>query len=192
MTDFTSLLFNDEIPTKFLTVLDEKNQDVEISMSCRAESTPVSFIDTMYSHINYEITHTIVGNAPCTFSPMIVHYDILDGLSHQVISKRDILYQSQFHWISNTTMKHKLKFLDCTYHSQKRPWSLRITWYQNNQPILCKISPPFLVYARKKETRKRDDGIDKFSSILQELEAVVRKLDPDQQPKALKMIRSSF
>jgi hypothetical protein len=181
MQEDFSFLFNDYI--NWITVWSDGNLDVNVSLTHRGRKDTSTFDPVLYSTIKYELVHSF----PPPVGPVMIVISVVDPDTKQLIQKRDLLSSTTHHWTKGS--KHSFMFQDCTYHNRKKPWALQIQYFVNNTLSLVKMSPAFMVYARKRDKRKRDvSELDEFTKILDQLVDITSKLDTTHQPKALKMI----
>eukprot|EP01080_Neovahlkampfia_damariscottae_P011143 gene11143-3965_t len=147
------------------------NFDIEVLFNYRGlESMSNKIDEQLYRPIKYELIHTFKGkdNFNTKKDFILIKIQIVDDETNEEILKNGnkIISVSESAFTKNKegifeNQKMKFNFLDCSYHNENRRFSFKVSYYLNNNlknPFLVKKSNSFLVYARKKqEKRKLDD-----------------------------------
>jgi hypothetical protein len=144
--------------------------DVSIFVKSRKEASSETVDEKLYSSIKYDIVHK--GKFIKEGYFLLCRIQVVDAETGEEIRKGKSTVLSGTTESAITSgkdgtfeQKMKIQFTDVSYHHDKKQFALKCSYFLNNDtntPILVKVSPGFMVYARKPNQnsgkRKRPDG----------------------------------
>jgi hypothetical protein len=147
-----------------------KDFDVSIFVKSRKDASSETIDEKLYSSIKYDIVHK--GKFIKEGYFLLCRIQAVDAVTGEEIRKGKSTVLSGTTESAITSgkdgifeQKMKIQFTDVSYHHDKRQFALKCSYFLNNDtntPILVKVSPGFMVYARKPNQnsgkRKRPDG----------------------------------
>lgn len=203
----------------YLTTMKFSLESVKIDCKSRSEPS-CSIPNNMFSSLKYILEVSL----PISFfgkEILMIQVQVVDYTNPQEeISKegRSILKETKsIHTFSVDSIeqrcKMKLQFNDSSFHYKKKEFAFKISILNptlSQQPILVLLSPPFKVYARKPQSKRKDienenrevkkvkresgvkDNYQDFQKTLKILVQKVENLNEEQKKEAIDTIKKNF
>jgi hypothetical protein len=189
----------------------EKDIDIDISFHYRGlKNTSQQVEGELFRPIKYELIHEMKGNTKIPMDFILIKIQVIDNETNEEILKNGskILNISECTFIKNPSsgkfenQKMKFQFLDCSYHNERRHFAFKISYFMNDlpSPFLVKKSNPFLVFARKKQEKRKfneiestnDSMLSQFENKFKEMMKFYPQLTHQEQIVAKKMVTKHF
>jgi hypothetical protein len=194
---------------KWTILKNEKDIDIDISFHYRGLKNSIPQVDgELFRPIKYELIHEMKGKQMIPADFIRIKIQVIDNETNEEILKNGsrILNISEVTFTKNSSngkfenQKMKFQFLDCSYHNERRHFAFKISYFMNDllSPFLVKKSNPFLVFARKKQEKRKfnevtnSDLLSQFENKLKEMMKCYPQLTNPEQVIAKKMVMKHF